>query len=175
MAFCILGLLLFRDLTLYDMKSAFTQSLGLFYSASLGSLQSALRKLLSEGHIVVAREERGGRRRRTYSITDAGRREFHREIHSELPASRLEETALSRVFFLRHLESAERLSVIDRIVERLEQELEALDELDRSLEHLRREQPEASRYQLKTLDYGRRVNRTALEWYRALREEERER
>ncbi len=43
----VLGLLIIQSLTLYDLNRAFKQGISLFYSASFGSLQIAVKNCLT--------------------------------------------------------------------------------------------------------------------------------
>jgi len=45
----ILGLLMIQSLTLYELNQSFKQGISMFYSASFGSLQAAVKSLLSKG------------------------------------------------------------------------------------------------------------------------------
>lgn len=168
MDFCILGLLLHREMALYDINQAFSQSLGLFYQASLGSLQITLKKLLETGFIEISLQEPAGRRKRTYRITALGRTQFFAIMESELPASRLEETALARIHFLGHASVEVRLRVIDSIIRRVESELRKLEEITAVQNSIPEAQREAYRFPFETLDYGIQSHRLALDWFKDL-------
>lgn len=53
MRFVILGLLLSGPLSLYDVHKHFTGSISLFYAASFGSIQRALKQAHAEGWVTV--------------------------------------------------------------------------------------------------------------------------
>lgn len=172
--FCVLGLLLIRDMTIYELRQAFSRSLALFYSASLGSLQVAVRKLLAAG-LVSVRELREGRRlKKVYRIEPAGTEAFFSGMTAEIPLSRLEVTALARLHFLGLLKSTrERKEVLFLIVAAIETALAGLEELKGRLSGL--SVPAAERavfaYQQKTLEYGIMAHRAGLAWFRELLEE----
>ncbi|MDA2804120.1 PadR family transcriptional regulator [Nocardiopsis suaedae] len=170
MAHVILGLLLIAPQSYYDLIKAFEAGVGLFYSASSGSIKRALDRLLAQGLVEVADAESGGRGRKAYRPTGAGREEFGSWMAAPPTGSDAESGALARLYFLGLLEEAERLPVLRGIEERLEGDLAALQDLDRGLDT--RDVPEGLHevfaYQRATLDYGLAANRFALGRFRAL-------
>ena len=168
MAHVILGLLLIAEQSLYDLIKRFEAGVALFYSASSGSIKRALDTLLARGSIEVASIETGGRGRKVYRVTDAGRQEFRAWMTGELVGSDLESTALSRLYFLGLLEPADRAPVLRRIEARVETDLARLSDLDQHLTTV--DIPEGLRdvatHQRATLDYGIASLRFALDWFR---------
>ena len=67
----ILGLLLLLGpQTLYSLNKQFEQGPSLFYRASFGSLQSALRTLLAAGSVRIHEETDGGRLKKALRVPD---------------------------------------------------------------------------------------------------------
>ncbi|MEU4324752.1 PadR family transcriptional regulator [Nonomuraea dietziae] len=168
MAHVILGLLLIAPQTFYDLIKGFEAGVALFYSASSGSIKRALDSLLARGLIEVASIEAGGRGRKVYRLTDAGRQEFRAWMTGELTGPDLETAALSRLYFLGLLEPAERLPVLRRITARIETDLAALSALDEHLDTLdvAEEHRDLVTHQRATLDYGIASYRFTLDWFR---------
>lgn len=171
MAHVILGLLLIAPQSLYGLVKRFEAGVALFYSASSGSIKRALDTLLDRGLVEVASTERGGRGKKTYQVTDAGRREFHAWMTGEPAGSDLESAALSRLYFLGLLEPSEREPVLRRIEARVESDLARFTQLDEHLDHV--DVPEGfgdvAAHQRATLDYGIASLRFALSWFRDYR------
>ena len=69
MAFLILGLLMIRSLTVYDIKTILEKKISPFYAASYGSIQAAVRKLLKNEHVTFTEKVEKGRNKKVYSIT----------------------------------------------------------------------------------------------------------
>ncbi|MFX0539120.1 PadR family transcriptional regulator [Ornithinimicrobium sp. Y1847] len=172
MAFVILGLLLLRPMSLYDLIRAFEKGVSLFYSASSGSLKRALDGLLAKGHVEVD-EAVGARGRKVYRVTDAGRESFRTWMTGELSGD-VETAALSRLFFLGLLDKPERGPVLERIEARLRSDLAALEGLQTQVEQQQvpAELEEVAAYQRAVLDYGLRSHRFALDWFGTLGREE---
>lgn len=166
----ILGLLLSGPLSLYDVRKRFAAGISHFYSASSGSIERALRRLVSEGTATVAAEAGSARGRRLYRITDAGRAAWREWMHAPTPpGSDAETTALAKVFLLGRLddphEQAQVLSGIRAEAEASRDRLNALAvAVDAQASGL---DPAARRlfdHQRATLDYGLRAHDTLIAW-----------
>ncbi|PRY02489.1 PadR family transcriptional regulator [Allonocardiopsis opalescens] len=164
----ILGLLLIAPQSFYDLIKGFEAGVALFYSASSGSIRRALDGLLARGLIEVASVEAGGRGRKVYRVTDAGRAEFRAWMTGEPAGPDLETAALSRLYFLGLLDPAERAPVLRGVTARIEADLARLAALDRHLDTLN--VPERHRdiaaHQRAALDYGIASHRFMLDWFR---------
>jgi len=166
----ILGLLLITPQSLYDLIKNFEAGVALVYSASSGSIKRALDTLLGKGLIEVESVEPGGRGRKVYRVTEAGRLEFHEWMTAALGGPDLETAALPRLFFLGLLDPKDRPSVLQRIRERAAADLAELTTLEKHLDTM--DVPTEFRgvmaYQRATLDYGIASGRHALSWFAAL-------
>lgn len=172
MDFCVLGLLMIRDMALYELNKAFNTTLSLFFSGSMGSLQAAVRRLEERGLITRTEAYHGKRVKKAYRILPAGCDAFFSEMMSEISSSRLEETALARLSFLGHLENDERRAEALTIMERaISGDLSQLLGMQR--EYGAMDMPEEAmriaRWQLETLEYGIRAHRMALKFFADLR------
>ena len=174
----IMGLLLLGPQTLYSLNKQFEQGISLFYRASYGSLQSALKSLLAKGHVTFVEGIEGGRNKKTYSITDAGRAAFFEWMGAPVASGDLEVLALSKLFFLGLLDDrAERARVLDDLVSAIDRERASLEGFGDHLDavDVPDEFARVFHYQRRTLDYGVMSHRAALDWFERLAEEERTR
>ena len=170
----VLGLLIIQSLTLYELNRAFTQGISMFYSASYGSLQIAVKNLLNKGMIVYQERVDKGRNKKVYSITEHGKEAFYQWMLSEIPAKKLEVTALSKVYFLGLIQEVEQKKQI--LVEILTKIQWVQDQLNKMNDETGRFEIPPSyqgilKYQLKTLDYGLKAHDFAREWFLALLED----
>ncbi|GGG03453.1 transcriptional regulator [Paenibacillus albidus] len=171
MEYVVLGLLILKSQTLYELNKAFQQGIALFYSASYGSLQTALKKLVNQGNIEFEEQVDQGRNKKVYCITDKGRETFIEWMGAELPASRLESTALSKVFFLGLIDGSEnKQAIIRKIIEQIQRAVAELQEMDEAYRKLEVQAPyqEIFSYQIKTLDYGIQSHTYARNWFEEL-------
>ena len=167
----VLGLLIIQSLTLYELNRAFKQGISMFYSASYGSLQIAIKNLLSKGMIVFEEKVEKGRNKKIYSITEDGRDAFFRWMFAEIPANKLEVTALSKVYFFGLLQDFEqRRQIVLEILRKIELVQGELKDINEEISRydIPESYQEILKYQLKTLDYGQKAHLFAKEWFLAL-------
>lgn len=155
--FVVLGLIMLGAQTIYDMNASVKAGISLFYSASYGSIQAAIAKLLREGRIEVADHETQGRRRKTYSILPEGRKAFFQWLVSKPSGTKLEVQILSRVYFAGLLTDEKNRSLLAQNLQAaLDEGLNELLSLERELNSLEvaNEHREIFKYQRTTLKYG---------------------
>lgn len=166
MAYVILGLLLLRSMSRYDLVKAFESGVSLFYSASSGSIKRALDGLVQRGLVEVESTEEGGRGRKTYAVTEAGRATFLDWMRSDITGD-LETGALARLYFLGLLDAADRAPVLERAQARIEQDLRVLEDLQERVSAA--EVPDGfedvAHFQRATLDYGLMSHRASRDWF----------
>lgn len=166
MQYVILGLLLDGPLSLYDVHKRFSAGIALFYRASFGSIQRALRGLADDRLVSVVDDPDSPRGRRLYSITAAGSDAWRDWMTAPLEAHDPETTMLARVFLLGRLPAAERPETLRRVRERLEHDLAGLRALAGAMDAT--PPPEGKEeefgFQRATLDYGLRSHELALAW-----------
>ncbi|MFY0542673.1 PadR family transcriptional regulator [Brevibacillus sp. H7] len=96
----ILGFLSYGEMSGYDIKQAFSNSIGFFYDASFGAIYPALRKLEEEGYVTKQEIIQSGKPNKIlYKITDAGRQLFHQEIQTPILPPVLRSDMLVKIFF----------------------------------------------------------------------------
>ena len=100
-SYIVLGLLMEDDeATPYDLKAMVAGGIGNLWSLQHTQLYAEPERLAGSGYLTETRED-GGRRRKLYSITPAGRDAFRgwlsAELSSELPE--LRDISLLKVFF----------------------------------------------------------------------------
>lgn len=168
MEFAVLGLLYLSPMTIYELNSNFKKSLSLIYSASYGSLQTALKKLLSKGYIDMSSTIENGRQKNIYQITKLGSEAFFKWMCEAIPESKLEVTALSKLHFLGLIPTIEeRIVVLGSITEQIKQVTYELESYQTELSNLPRTDP-VLHYQLSSLDYGVMAHRSALSFFENL-------
>lgn len=170
MQFVILGLLLTGPLSLYDVQKYFRSGIALFYSASSGSIERALRALVDAGSVSVAEADGDRRRRKLHSVTPEGRERWRAWMLAPVSEGTGAETeVLAKVFLLGRLDSArDRESVLDAAQAQARSGLAQLRALDAQLEeltgHLPEEQRQILAYQRATLAYGIRSQEVMYRW-----------
>jgi DNA-binding PadR family transcriptional regulator len=174
MEFIVLGLLMYREMTIYDLNKSFSMGLSLIYAAGYGTLQYAVKRLQEKGLITFVETVENGRNKKIYMISEAGILEFHRWMEAETPMSKLETTALSKVFFLGLVDDdKKKLAIIEEVIEKITAAEKGLKNHSVEINQLPipDELAESFSYQVKTLDYGIMSHSAAREWFTELLEE----
>jgi DNA-binding PadR family transcriptional regulator len=171
MEYVILGLLIIQRMTLYELNQAFKQGISMFYSASYGSLQVAVKNLLGKGLIVFEEKVEKGRNKKVYCITEEGRQAFYQWMLAEIPVNKLEVLALAKVYFLGLMDDLEdRRQIIQDILVKAQIVEDQLGALNERLDQLQisPEYQAIAKFQLKTLDYGRKNFAFSRAWFQEL-------
>jgi DNA-binding PadR family transcriptional regulator len=167
MQFVILGLLLIERMSLYDLHKQFTAGLGLFYGASFGSIQRALRQLIDAGMVTVTDDPSSARRRKIHAVTDEGRRAWESWMREPIGGSNAETALLAKVYLLGVLPADDdRAAVLSTLRSNVDTARDELNELARALDaqEIPAEYATIFSYQRATLDYGLRTHELALRW-----------
>ena len=153
----ILGLLILRSQTIYELNKHFETSISLFYSASYGSLRTTTNKLLKKELIYFEERKENGRNKKIYTILNEGKKEFFKWMYSEISQSKLEVEALTKLFFLGLVENNEnKKTILKNIIETIDVEKDNLEILKGSIKETKIPDgyEDVAYYQMKTLNYG---------------------
>jgi PadR family transcriptional regulator AphA len=168
-SYVVLGLIALRGAsTPYELKRAVGRSVGYFWPFPHSQLYSEPDRLVEAGLLAVE-QEGGGRRRKTYSITAKGRdaiRIWLREPAGE--AFQLRNIAELKLFFA---ELGEERDIVELAREQIRLHEERLAELDAIDTRFKGTEDSAVAGRLVPLQLGRELERTALEFWRALVED----
>lgn len=178
MEYLILGLLMLSPMTGYELRQFIRQNLSLICSDSAGSVQTALAKLGREGYVTAEESTGGGRRKKTYFITEPGRIAFADWVAQPMQAERAKNMELSRLFFLGLAEPDERAEAIRgyiRQMKRMSVILSAIRERFREAQNgplpPGRDWEQIFRFQGLTIEYGIAAAEFERGWYTKLLEE----
>lgn len=169
MEFAALGFLMYRPLSMYDLKKAMERSTQHFLSASFGTLHPLLRKLEGQGLVTSETQVANGRNKKVFTITPAGRSRFVEWLGQDVMAERVSDPRLLRLFFLGHLDRGERQELLKRFLDQMEAAALELEQLQAQVagaaippgweDHMA--------YQLSTLEFGIAHHRFVKDWYQA--------
>lgn len=170
----VLGLLMLKSMTIYELNQAFGHGLSLIYSASYGHLQYAVKKLLSNDMITFEELVENGRNKKIYHINQKGIDEFFSWMASDADTKQIETQMLSKVFFLGLVKNNEdKKSIVDSLLKSaLDYQKELLkikQETDNVV--LPDEYKDIGMYQFKTLSYGVGTFDFAIKWLKQIQKE----
>lgn len=168
MEYVVLGLLILKSQTLYELNNAFKQGISLFYSASYGSLQTTIKNLLKKGLISFEEQVDNGRNKKVYTISPGGKEAFFQWMNEDTPVNKLEVTALSKVYFLGLIDSTDhKKKILKEIIGKIQTVEEELESIDKEISKYK--VPDSYKnilnYQVKTLDYGIKAHTFAKGWF----------
>lgn len=162
--YAILGLLALRPMSGYDIRKAYEQSVGYFWSESYGQIYPILRRLLVEklATRTVGKQE-GKPDRHAYTITKTGREELRRWLSEPAGERKERSEVLLKLFFGSHLPVAETIRHIRRVREEHSQRLERYGEIEERLHSEYAANPQ-SLYWLLTVKCGMALSKASLDW-----------
>src|SRR5256885_1097801 len=98
-AYVILGMLGWRPMRGYEVKSIVDKSTRFFWAASYGQIYPELRRLAAAGLIEGKARPQGGRKRNVYRLTRAGRKQLRAWLDADPQVYELRDEALLKLFF----------------------------------------------------------------------------
>ncbi len=161
----ILGLLTITPMTGYELKTqAFDNSIAHFWQADQAQIYRALSAMAEQGWVESRLEIQEDRpNRKVYYITEAGREELHRWLHTEQPLPVHREPFLVQMFFASELDTA---TILNHIARQREGHAARLAHYE-SIEISVHDDPEIARkrsFWRLTVEIGVAVERAYLEW-----------
>lgn len=133
----ILSLLLVKSMTIYEMRMFIQQNLSTVCSDSLGSLQSAIKKLLSKNYISVTEYTENSMVKKQYSITVDGRVQFQAWIGTPMNLQKIKNMEEGKFFFLGMAPKEVRMASISGYIESLRVEYEKLSQIQEHVERIK--------------------------------------
>jgi len=126
----VLGLIALEPRSGYDVKRIIDRAIRHFWAASYGQIYPELRRLVEAGWLTGEDASSGGRRRRLYRITPAGRKALLEWQHGFETRIELRDESLLRLFFADTLPGDEALGLLHARREGYRQMLAYLEGLD---------------------------------------------
>src|SRR5919201_1106932 len=126
----VLGLLALRPRSGYDIKAVVDRSTRFFWAASYGQIYPELKRLEAEGLVEGEDRPNGGRSRRVYSLTPAGRDALVDWLLGDTVTIEYREESLLRLFFADALPHEQALLLLEGRMRGHEEYLETLRAID---------------------------------------------
>lgn len=166
----VLGLLKEEPMHGYQLSRELGDSLGGFWRVSYGSLYPTLRRLEKDGAVesLPGEEERIGRRKNVYRITERGEKLFFELLQETPHDTQTEDTRFRvRLAFFRYLPPETRIRLLERRRAALE------DRLSTIKDSLRAARERVDDYTLALMEHGRSATESDIAWLDGLIEAER--
>ena len=127
MEFIILGLLLFKPMTVYEIRMYVQRNLTTICSDSLGSIQIAIKKLLNKGYIVTNEYVERGLTKKRHTITALGVNQFKSWAGSPINIAKMTNMEESKLYFLGIAPKEKRISFLKKYISDLKEQHSALE------------------------------------------------
>jgi PadR family transcriptional regulator, regulatory protein AphA len=148
--YAILGILLDRPATGYEIKSLMGRSTVYFWRESDSTIYPMLKVLANEGKVLSEEAYVGKKKKEVFSITETGRAEFKAWLESSTGSETPRNEFLLKLFFV--TERKEIIRLFQERLEKAEKACEEYKEIEERLEKLGHYPQKAIR--LKSLRYG---------------------
>ena len=122
----ILSLLLLKGMTIYEMRTYIQQNPSTVCSDSLGSIQTAIRKLLEKEYIDVKEYIENNMLKKRYSVTKKGVIHFKEWIGTPMNIQKMKNMEEGKFFFLGMASKEKRIAFIRDYIESLSAEYDKL-------------------------------------------------
>lgn len=195
----ILGILMLRRMTTYEIRNAIKNNFKSICSDSLGSIQIALKKLLELGMVTCEELVEKGVNKKRYSITDAGQETLMEWLRVPVDISKTKNMDFGKILFMGYMPKENQKELIDKIVLSLEEEYLSLKAVKESINaeeercafenylltdkeyqdriktlngsnNISQNINEISKFTLATLDYGIDMASFNIAWFKKLKE-----
>ena len=170
----LLGLLILKCRTIYELRCCIEAGLNLMYSCSTGSIQAALKKLQEQGFITAEPVLEGKRKKKVYSITASGREAFASWVNDPMKAMGEKHPELAKLYFMGFAAPEGRSANIRHLLEELKQAHSQLSAICAQGETMQvpREAEDILFHQLASARFGRDLMQFQIQWYENFLKEE---
>ena len=152
----ILGILMLRRMTAYELRNTIRDNFKSMCSDSLGSIQAALKKLLSLKMVSFEELVEKGVNKKRYAITDAGEKILMEWIKIPIDISKTKNIDAGKLLVMGYISKSEQKNLINKIILSLEEEYTALKNLKESI-NFESERLEIENYLLTDTEYQKRI------------------
>ena len=187
-----------RRMTAYELRNTIRDNFKSMCSDSLGSIQAALKKLLSLKMVTFEELVEKGINKKRYAITDIGEKVLMEWIKIPIDISKTKNIDMGKLLFMGYIPKNEQKNLINKIILSLEEEYSELKNLKESINfenerlaienylltdteyqeriknlnkknNVSKNIKEISKFNLATLDYGIDVVDFNIKWFKKLK------
>lgn len=152
----ILGILMLRRMTTYEIRNVIKNNFKSICSDSLGSIQIALKKLFELGMVTCEELVEKGVNKKRYSITDIGQETLMEWLKVPIDTSKTKNMDFGKILFMGYVPKENQKELIDKIILSLEEEYVSLKAVKDSI-NAEEERAEFEKYLLTDIEYQDRI------------------
>ncbi|MCK5050269.1 MAG: PadR family transcriptional regulator [Candidatus Cloacimonetes bacterium] len=157
----LLGMLMQKPYTGYDIRKKMELSTKFFFSTSQGSINPAFKKLERNGLVTTEEEVSNGRLHKIYTITESGRSAFKEWLNSKVGVSKVKNDMLLRLFFFPYVSKDEKIQILENYLSELKMHIETMHNLG----DVPQVRENCNKYEMATLEFGIGYYSFILGWY----------
>jgi len=157
----ILGMLMQKPYTGYNIRKKMELSTKFFFSTSQGSINPAFKKLEKNGYVTTEEEVSNGRLHKTYTITESGECYFRKWLNSEVGVSKVKNDMLLRFFFFPYASRDEKIQILENYLSELKVHIETLQNLGNNPQVCEN----CNEFEAATMDFGIGYYSFIYDWY----------
>jgi DNA-binding PadR family transcriptional regulator len=131
----ILGMLMLKRITIYEIRNIIKLNFKSMCSDSMGSIQASIKKLLAKEMIIYNEFVDNGINKKVYSITPCGRSFFLEWLNTPMDITKTKNMELSKLLFMGLIPENDRIDLISKVIDNTKKELEYLQSILNSLEN----------------------------------------
>lgn len=131
----ILSLLLLKEMTIYEIRTYIQQNLSTVCSDSLGSIQTAIRKLFDKGYVDIKEYIDNNMLKKQYSITQKGVVYFKEWIGTPMNIHKMKNMEEGKFFFLGMASKEKRIKFIRKYIKCLNDEYDKMCQIQQFVDN----------------------------------------
>jgi DNA-binding PadR family transcriptional regulator len=128
MELILLGLLMIKASTVYEIKKAIEKTFTSISSNSVGSIQTALKKLLADCMVTFTETHENGKNKKIYELTDKGKAYFFENVSKPM-LYKEKNMELAKFFFMGFAPKSVRIELIEAYIFELKIEKSKLEKI----------------------------------------------
>ena len=113
MIYVILGFLMMKQMTKYDLKTVLSRDISPFYASSYGSINNGIKKLLELNYIDFTETVDNGRHKKVYFILEVGEEAFIKWLKKDIDLGKQKDDLSLKLFFYGFLTIEERIQRLE--------------------------------------------------------------
>lgn len=145
----VLGFLMEKDMTGYEIKKTMEMSTNFFFNTSYGNIYPTLKKLEHAGLLTSDEKVIKGKLNKLYAITESGKKVFMEWLGGHSDIAMIRDEALCRVFFFSYLQKGQIVEELNSYTAKLEAQADKLSKLRKKLLSY-----EINTWKMKSLEFG---------------------
>lgn len=127
--YIILGMLMHKEMSGYDLKQWMAECTSYFFDASFGSIYPALKRMDQKAYIICRESVEDGKFKKLYSISDLGKDYFLGWLSQPIQFVKANHNYLVNIYFYKYLPLDTAIKNLKAFVAVLEQHLQHLQEV----------------------------------------------